>query len=296
MTASVLGLLSFLLLVGTTSLPQLVVPNSPDLMIKTKRTGSDSSTTIETLYLKGARQRRESSSARTVMGRTMQNDFIDIRHCDERVRFSLNPSAKTYVQFPIEDWSERMKRARPVDQGEFGADVSVTIDSVDTGERKRFGSYEARHVKTTTRVEPSPGASTPARIEEVDGWYIDLPGLGCEERPSGVGFLTSYFQAAGKPLRRDRIQIKRLGTAPRGFAVAEKTTKNEAGKSITGQLELIELSEAPLDTGLFTLPAGYSPALRTPSGGYDMLKPDTVANRTQQYWALLVRTVQGWFR
>jgi hypothetical protein len=241
-------------------------------MIKTQRSG-DSSTVIETLYLKGARQRRESSSARSILGRAMQNDLIDIRHCDERVRFSLNPSAKTYVQFPIEDWSERMKRARPIDPAEYGADVSVTINSVDTGERKMFGSYEARHVKTTTRVEPSPGASTPARIEEVDGWYINLPGLGCEDGPNGVGFLTSYSQAAGKPLRRDRIQIKRLGTAPHGFAVAEKATKNEAGKTITAQLDLIELSEAPLDAGLFTLPAGYSQALRNPSGGYDMLKP-----------------------
>jgi hypothetical protein len=264
-------------------------------MIKTRRTG-DSSTTIETLYLKGARQRRESSTERAAFSRSVRHEFVQISQCDERQRISLEPLAKTYVQFPIEDWSERMKRAQPIDQGEVGPDVMVTINSVDTGERKMFGSYEARHVKTTTRVEPSPGASTPARIEEVDGWYIDLPGLGCEERPSGVGFLTSYFQAAGKPLRRDRIQIKRLGTAPRGFAVAEKTTKNEAGKTITGQLELIELSEAPLDAGLFTLPAGYSPALRNPSGGYDMLKPDTLANRTQQYWALLVRTVQAWFR
>jgi hypothetical protein len=295
MTASGFGALWFLLLASLPSLPRLVVPNSPDLMIKTRRTG-DSSTTIETLYLKGARQRRESSTERAAFSRSVRHEFVQISQCDERQRISLEPLAKTYVQFPIEDWSERMKRAQPIDQGEVGPDVMVTINSVDTGERKMFGSYEARHVKTTTRVEPSPGASTPARIEEVDGWYIDLPGLGCEERPSGVGFLTSYFQAAGQPLRRDRIQIKRLGTAPRGFAVAEKTTRNEAGKTITGQLELIELSEAPLDAGLFTLPAGYSPALRNPSGGYDMLKPDTLANRTQQYWALLVRTVQAWFR
>jgi hypothetical protein len=130
----------------------------------------------------------------------------------------------------------------------------------------------------------------------VDGWYVDLPGLGCEEGRDGVGFVSSHFQAAGTPLRRDRIQITRLGTAPHGFAVAEKARKIEAGKTTTAQLELLELSEAPVDAGLFTLPAGYSPALRNPSGGYDMLKPDTLANRTQEYWMLLVRTVQSWLR
>jgi len=53
----------------------------------------------------------------------------------------------------------------------------ITIDSVDTGERRQFQHYTARHVKAKTTVEPGPGASTPASVEQTDGWYLDLPGF-----------------------------------------------------------------------------------------------------------------------
>ena len=60
----------------------------------------------------------------------------------------------------------------------------ITIDSVDTGERRQFEHYTARHVKVKTKFEPGPGASTPASIEQADGWYLDLPGFACAEQPS----------------------------------------------------------------------------------------------------------------
>jgi len=40
--------------------------------------------------------------------------------------------------------------------------VKVTVESVDTGDRRQIGRYTARHVMTTTTTEPSPGASTRA--------------------------------------------------------------------------------------------------------------------------------------
>jgi len=290
MTASLFS--TFSLLLASLFLPQLVVPKSPDSKITIKRTSGDSFTAVVTLYLKGARQRVEYTYQRTVGGRTIKNDFVEIRQCDERQRIILKPSAKTYIQAPIGDWAERSKRAKLIPQNEVSPEVNVTIDSVDTGERRRYGSYVARHVKTTTRVEPSPGAATLARTEEVDGWYIDLPGLGCEENPNRGAFVGCYFQAADAPLRRDRMQIKRLGTAAHGFPVAEKTIKAEGGEPAVGEVTLIELSEDALDPSLFTLPSGYSPALETAGGGHDMTKPDTLSNRVQQYWAV----AQRWFR
>ena len=295
MTASLFGALSILLL-ASTSLPKLVVPNSPDVKITIKRTSSDSLTTVESLYAKGPRQRVEYTSERTVSGRTVKNDFIEIRQCDQRERISLNLSAKTYVQVPMEDWALKSKGAKSVPQAEMGPDVNVTIDSVDTGERKQFGSYVARHLKTTTVVEPSPGASTLARTEEVDGWYIDLPGLGCWDMQSGGAFISSYSHSTVTPARRDRLQIKHAGTAPHGFAVAEKIRRTEAGRTTFSEVALVELSEAKLDPALFVLPSGYSPALHNAWGGYDMTRPDTVSNRAQQYWSMLTRTVQGWLR
>ncbi len=42
-------------------------------------------------------------------------------------------------------------------------------------------------MKTTTKVEPAAGAVMQPSITEVDGWYIDLPGLSCRES-RGLGF------------------------------------------------------------------------------------------------------------
>jgi hypothetical protein len=53
-------------------------------------------------------------------------------------------------------------------------------------------------------------------------------------------------------------------------------------ESLPGQL--IGFSDAPLDVALFTVPAGYRPALPGLFGGYDLTKPDTVMNRLQSYW------------
>ncbi len=75
------------------------------------------------------------------------------------------------------------------------------------------------------RTEPGPGASTPASVEERDGWYIDLPGFGCQERGlSGFGRLS-----ASRGNRQDRWQIKWLGKAPRGYAIEETSVVTEAG-------------------------------------------------------------------
>ena len=288
MGASTLCLLSLLILTVPLQLPKLVVPNFPDLTIKTRGTSGSRYSSEETLYLKGARQRSE---------HVMQNvasrvDTLTITQCDTKLRFNLNNKEKTYASFPIEDSAERMKRARPTSHEETtGADVTVTIDTVDTGERRKMGTQELHHVKTTTKVEPGPGAVMQPRLTEVDGWYIDLPGLGCQES-RGVGF--GYLAATSG--KRDRVQIKRLGTASRGYAIEETTHRTEAGQTSISKVELVEFSEAALDASLFDLPAGYSPALRTPRGGFDMTKPDTLSNRLQSYWAELSTSVQHWFR
>jgi hypothetical protein len=288
MVPSILPLLSVLLLTAPLPLPKLLVPNFPDLTIKTRRTDGERSSTVESLYLKGSRQRSEYIMQNA--GSSMSG--ITITRCDEKLRFNLNNRQKTYASVPIEDWATRIKRARPTPQEEMtGGDVAVTIDSVDTGERRKLGTHELRHVKTTTKVEPGPGAVMQPSITEVDGWYIDLPGLGCHES-RGVGF--SYF-ASGSG-KRDRVQIKRLGTASRGYAVEETSRRTEAGRTTISKVELVEFSEGPLNASLFELPAGYSPALRTAHGGFDMTRPDTLGNRLPSYWAELTTSVHRWFR
>jgi hypothetical protein len=280
---------SLLILAASVGFPKFVVPNFPDLTVKTRRTHVDGTTIVNTLYLKGARQRTE-----TLYEKPSRSDAINwtaIQQCDEKRSFNINERDKLYTSHEIEDWSERAKRARPVSSLQlFGSEVTVTIDSIDTGDRRQFTHYIARHVKATTRFEPGPDASTPASVEESDGWYIDLPGLGCQDRASsGFAFLSGG-------VRPDRFQFKWLGKAPRGYSIEETLLRTEAGKKTTIKVELLEISEAPLNPSLFELPAGYRLALQKGDGGADLTKPDTVSNRAQYYWTRFTFWLRSLFR
>lgn len=289
---SILTLLTLLLLT-TAALTSVVVPNFKDLTIRTHREVGDLSSSVDTLYLKGARERSETRVEKPTAASNALH--IGISQCDQKQSIALNPAAKTYARFPIQDWAERMKRASRVQPNESGgAEVNVTIDSVDTGERKAFGSYTARHVKTTTEVDPGPGASVPASTEETDGWYIDLPGLGCQDSDN-IGFVWATTRLANTAAQHDRINITHLGTAAHGYALQQVIKRTEEGRTTLGKIELLEFSEAPINASIFEVPSGYSPALRTLQGGYDMTKPDTFANRLAQLWAELKASAQRAF-
>lgn len=286
MRPSPLPLPALLIILLSVTLASPVVSNFSDLKIRTRRS-DQAGTVVETLYLKGARQRREYLDDKPI-----KVSLVSISRCDERKRIDLNNDAKLYAELPIVDWSERRNRTRtgPPTHEVTGADVTITADSRDTGERRQQGAYTARHVRIKITVEPGPGAATPSSVEERDGWYIDLPGLGCQNSARGIGFAALR---AGN--RLDRFHFKQLGSVPGGFSLEETVKKTEAGKSTISKLELMEFSEAPLDDTLFQVPEGYSPALSTPHGGYDMTKPETLGNRVQVYWAELRDWTRHWF-
>jgi hypothetical protein len=274
----------------TLSIPAFVVPTFADLTIKKRHSfGATSSRgTTEVLYLKGARERREFLYEQ--WGNT-RLDYATITQCDQRRSVQLNLVAKLYGMSPLVDWSEQLKRGRPVPE-EQGADVTTTFDAVDTGERRPAGHYVARRVRTTVMVEPSPGANTPPITRETDGWYIDLPGLGCSDAA------TTAYLTVGEAVRpgglRDRHHYKTKGAASRGYAIEETTRFTQTDRTDVDRVELIELSEHPLDSSLFDIPRDYRPALPQIRGGYDMTKPDTLANRLQEYWdeiTLVARTI-----
>lgn len=285
------GIFSLLILAASVGLPKLIVPNHPDLTIKVRRTPGDWLSQVDTLYLKGARERTESVTEKPALPDSMK--LAVIRQCDKMRSFLLNERDKIYAASAIEDWSERLKRARPASLPQVsGAEVMMTIDSIDTGERRQFEHYAARHVKVKILVEPSPGALTPASVENIDGWYIDVPGFGCHDRAS-TGF---GFTRLGAANRRDRLQITWLGKAPRGYPIEETWLTTEAGRTTISKVEPLEISEAPLSPSIFELPVGYRLALQTGNGGSDLTKPDTIPNRAQYYWARLALWVRGLFR
>ena len=295
MKASALGLLG-LLAAQSATLPPLVVPSVPDLTIKTRETFDRENSSIITarVYLKGARQRREDIvdfpryvTAKT--GSTRTHIRTTITQCDERRSVMLNDEAKTYVYSPIEDPSFYLRRAAQLAASQSpesepaGGDVTITIDAVDTGERRTMGRYVARRVITTTRTEPGPGTSTPPSDSKEDGWYVDLPSTACrDQRDQAEAFGYLIVSRANTP--RDRVNVKRLGTAHRGYPIEQITSRHGERSTMTSRVELIEFSDAPLDAALFTVPVEYRPALPILFGGYDLTKPDTVINRLHSYW------------
>jgi hypothetical protein len=305
MNASTLGLLG-LLAAQSAAVPRLVVPAAPDVTIKTRQTFDRENSSIRTaiVYLKGARQRREDIvdwppqvSAKT--GSKRAHNDTAITQCDERRAAMLNDEAKTYVYTPIDPsfylrWA-RLAASRPPRPEPTGGDVTITIDAVDTGERRTMGRYVARHVMTTTRTESGPGTSTPPGENSQDGWYIDLPSANCWDWGNlPEPFTFTSLQRAGTP--DDRLHIKRRGTARRGYPIEEITRRQDERGTTTSRVELLEFSEAPLDDALFTVPADYRPALPILFGGYDLTKPDTVVNRLHSYWDGVRAWANGRFR
>jgi hypothetical protein len=280
------------ILAQTLSGPAFVVPTFADLTIKKRHSfGSASSRgTTEVLYLKGARERREvlpEQPEHTGPG------HATITQCDQQRSVQLNPEAKLYSVSVLNDWSQQFERRRPLPE-EQGADVTTTFDAVDTGERRRVGRYMARRVRTTVTVEPSPGANTPASTKETDGWYIDLPGLGCSDAETTAYLIVS--EVVGPGGLRDRHHYKTKGVARRGYAIEETNRFTQTGGTNFDRVELIELSEHPLDMSLFDIPRDYRRALPLVRGGYDMTKPDTLSNRLQAYWDELTLVTRAVFR
>jgi hypothetical protein len=229
-----------------------------------------------------------------------------ITQCDQGRAVFLNHEAKTYLSSPIEDpasVSARLRRAAgrvPAEPPATGPEVVIVIDSVDTGERRSVGAYVARHVITTRKTEPSPGATTTAELESTDSWYVDLP-LGCDRhqwRTSlefGLGYsLTGYsLQPSQLP---DRIRFDVRGDAPLGYPI-ESTHRSETnfGTFVTKRA-LLEFSDAPLEASLFEIPTTYRAALPLPGGGYDLARADTLANRLTSYWEVVSSWAQYLFR
>jgi hypothetical protein len=159
MNPSTLGFLGFLgflgLLAAQAAAPPTSVGPVPDVAIKTRRTFEHDNSSISTtiIYIKGARQRREDIvdwppqvSARTGSKRTHMGTHIT--QCDERRTVLLNDEARTYAYSPIEDPSAYLRRAqtaasRPPPPEPTGGDVTITIDAVDTGERRTMGRFIA---------------------------------------------------------------------------------------------------------------------------------------------------------
>jgi hypothetical protein len=212
-----------------------------------------------TTMIKGKRERSETN----MMAGGMSAGSISITQCDMRRTIQVNDRSRTYLITPMDSDSDDSGSGAGagVSGGPRtrGGLVTMTVNTVDTGERKEMFGFTARHLKRTMSSQSSPDACNPNQIRmETDGWYINLEyGLDCgsSDKPPQMG-----RTAVGGC--QDRYQFKRTGPAKLGYPLMETTTMYGADGSamFTRTQEVVELSRQPLEASLFDVPAGYTEA------------------------------------
>ncbi len=231
-------------------------PITGDFKISIRNTVSGQ-TYQSTTMIKGKRERSETN----MMAGGMNTGSASIIQCDMRRTIQVNDRSRTYLITPMDSDSgdTSSSASAPASSGPRtrGGLVTMTINTVDTGERKEMFGFTARHLKRTMTSQSSPDACNPNQIRmETDGWYINLEyGLNCgnSERPPQMG---------RTPMGgcQDRYQFKRTGPEKLGYPLTETVTMFGADGTamFTRTQEVIELSRQPLDAALFDVPAGYT--------------------------------------
>src|ERR1041385_4408248 len=218
-----------------------------------------------TTMIKGQRERSETSMNVPGMPAGMNMGQVNITQCDMRRTIQVNDRARKYLITPmdVDDSSpaERGGMSTPANTGanRRGGVVTITLNTIDTGERREMFGFTARHLKQSMMTEASPDACYQQHMKmERDGWYINLEyGLNCgTDRPPQVG------RMAAPQGCRDRYQTRRTGPATLGYPLMETTTIYGPDGSVRNTMtkEVVELSRQTLDAALFDVPAGYAQA------------------------------------
>jgi hypothetical protein len=240
--------------------PPAEKPIAGDFKI-TVRTSVSGQTLQGTTMIKGQRERTETVIASGNFSMTT----VNITQCDMRRTIQVNDRLRKYLVTPMESddsaTDSRNTQGAPAGIADTrrGGVVTMTVNTIDTGERKEMFGFTARHLKRTTVMESSPDACQQQKMKiETDGWYINLEyGLSCPTGRTSQGSSTTTSTGC-----RDRYQYKTTGPTHIGYPLVETTTMYGADGSVTTTLtkEVIEISRATLDTALFDVPAGYSEA------------------------------------
>ncbi|HMJ24499.1 MAG TPA: hypothetical protein VK475_01655 [Pyrinomonadaceae bacterium] len=233
-------------------------PITGDFKITIKNTTSGQ-TSQSTTLIKGKRERSESS-----MGGMGAGNSVTITQCDMRRTIQINDGSRKYFVNPMDADDEatsgntgNASTPSRTEPSRRGGVVSMTVNTVDTGERKEMFGVTARHLKRTVISETSPDACYQNKIRiDTDGWYINLEyGLNCgtSNKPPRMG-----PPASGGC--RDRYDVKNTGPSNLGFPLVETMTMyGEGGQAMfTRTQEVVDLSRQPLDAALFDVPAGYT--------------------------------------
>jgi hypothetical protein len=205
-------------------------------------------------YRHGLMRREDSLGVATIAS------IADIANCETRTGFLIDLDAHEYRNYKLVRFTSEAQRDGYLQKAGKTA-VPVESKTVDTGERKVFFGYPARHLITTTKRAD---ANNPSVGEEtVDGWYIDheLPDHNCA--PDFVHSEPYYVPGTALVVYPDVAQVHHTGPLPTGLAVKSKfigklaaTKDGTRDRTITIEKIVEELSDSPLIPSLFQLPNG----------------------------------------
>ena len=230
---------------------------SADLKIKTRTTVMGHSTE-STVYIKGGRQRTETSFG----GR---GGSVSIIQCDQKRMITVTGNECMVIPMGGGESScpampNMGAMAREMAGGEStpprkGGVVTITRTPTDTGERQDMFGYKARHIKSVMMMESSPDACNQSHMKmEMDGWYADLSaGFSCGDE--------SYRALAcgGPGAKRDckdRIVMRGGGGGALGYPLKQTMTMTSDQGTFTTTTEVVELTNTNLEAPLFDMPPG----------------------------------------
>jgi hypothetical protein len=226
---------------------------------------SDATETI--FYLQPDRSRQEILHKE---GSQMKEDIAWVVRCDLRLSFS--PDSPTYDArpYPAPRVTEAQARA-------FGLRTTPNYRTVepterfetiykDTGERKEFFGFTARHIIITTRHTPLETRQGSSQTVQ-DGWYINVPLTSCERQHA---IETKDDPVIYPNWTVENIETITTGDVPdptEGWLPAEEKRitrqtvmlpDGTTRKSVYGsEVHITEIEEVPMDPELFGPPAFY---------------------------------------
>jgi hypothetical protein len=255
-------------------------------------------TDTRTEYLAADRLRNEwQSQMRDSSGPPMAT--IILRGERNRV-FMLDLTAHQYITYETDSRGTALKPRPTMDSG---GTLQISIENIDTGERKEIFGHLARHIITREKRTVSVGACSKPSLSETDGWYIDSTIMPEWRQPKknglGVVVLSEVSASSSDKCvnKMDKIEVHRTGVET-GFPVKVTTTlQSEITQpdgssrmlSSTWGSEVVELKEGPLELTLFEVPKDFQrvEALRS----WAAQPPPPLTG-----WEWFKEKVQEWFR
>ncbi len=231
--------------------------------------------TVFARYVQGKNMRFESRS------QDGSRQFVTIRNAERKGMYFLDLPSQTYVESQPQspDWILSLAQwiARPPRTRESGKTVNIYYETIDTGERKTFFGYTARHLRLRERRVAEPGACDGTYQTERDGWYI--PAM--ESNTAKGSYLIGDYILAGSYSCHDTVVTHGDPSSP-GLPVLE------TNGSFTR--EVLELSHDPLDKSLFEVPGDFRKVEALPGH-----QPMSWSQHLQMEWSQLEHAFQSWF-